>query len=147
MTKFNVVIADDKKAANTMISGTLQLQGFEVFQVTNALEALNRIDMLKGNLSAIYMEGNIATQRSSMIIPRIRMINPKIKILVFVDDQKAKEQVEKLEPDFIGLLPINAAAVADAVKALLINEFARGDDQQQTRSIEPQSNRETDPVA
>lgn len=48
------------------------------------------------------MKGNIAKERSSMIIPQIRQINPKIKILVFVDDQQAKEQVEKLKPDFIG---------------------------------------------
>lgn len=45
--KFNVIVVDDKKAANIMISRTLQLQGFEVFQVHNALEALNRIDMLR----------------------------------------------------------------------------------------------------
>jgi DNA-binding NtrC family response regulator len=133
-SKFKVIVADDKKAANTMIAGTLQLQGFEVYQCTNALEALNRIDMLRGNISAIYMEGNIAKERSSMIIPRIRQINSKIKILVFVDDQGTKEEVEKLKPDFMGVLPINATAVADAVKALLISELAPEEDSLQERT-------------
>jgi hypothetical protein len=42
-------VADDKKAANTIISGTLQLRGFEVYSVTNAMECLiNRPDMEKG---------------------------------------------------------------------------------------------------
>jgi hypothetical protein len=58
-----------------------------------------------------------------MIIPRIKQINPSIKVVVIVDDQQRKEEVEKLEPDFISVLPTNATAIADIVKALLIQKL------------------------
>ncbi|GEM_PF-3384808 len=121
--KLRVIVADDKKAANTIISGTLQLQGFEVYSVTNAMECLNRLDMEKGQIDAIYLEGKIASERSGMIIPRIKQINPKTKIVVIVDDQQRKEEVEKLEPDFVSVLPTNVTAIADIVKALLIQKL------------------------
>jgi len=62
--RFKIIVADDKKAANTLISGTLQLQGFAVYSVSNALECLNRLDVERGWVDAIYVEGKIATERS-----------------------------------------------------------------------------------
>lgn len=94
--KFKVIVADDKKAANTLISGTLQLQGFAVFSVGNALECLSRLDMEKGRIDVIYMVGRIATERSSFLIPRIRGINPRTKIVVILDGDQSKKKKKEM---------------------------------------------------
>jgi hypothetical protein len=71
----------------------------------------------------MYLEGKIASERSGMIIPRIKQINPSISCSHSGRPAEKREEVEKLEPHFISVLPTDATAIADIVKALLIQKL------------------------
>lgn len=120
---FRAVVVDNRRAANMLLSGALEMAGFDVFSTTNTLECFNRIDTLKGRIDIVVVEGGLATERSEPIIDRVRKINPKIKIIVTARTRAIRETVEEFKPDYVAVAPTSVQTIVDKVLTLLLSDM------------------------
>ena len=120
--KTQILIADDNKDVNVLVSATLVLKGYEVYKTYSADECLSKLDELKGKVDVLLLNGRIAADRGAMVIVKTKRINSDIKILAVADDEDDKTRVLDYGADGFITKPISIETIVDKVSALLIGK-------------------------
>ena len=123
--KIKILIADDNKDVNLLISATLVLKGYEVYKTYSADDCLSKLDELKGKVDVLLLNGRIAADRGAMVIVKTKRINSDIKILAVADDESDKTRVLDYGADGFTTKPIGIETIVDKVSALLIGKNVR----------------------
>jgi DNA-binding response OmpR family regulator len=123
--KIKILIADDNKDVNLLISATLVLKGHETYKTYSADECLSKLDELEGKVDVLLLNGRIAADRGAMVIVKTKRINSDIKILAVADDEGDKTRVLDYGADGFTTKPIGIETIVDKVSALLIGKNAR----------------------
>ena len=123
--KTQILIADDNKDVNVLVSATLVLKGYEVYKTYSADECLSKLDELKGKVDVLLLNGRIAADRGAMVIVKTKRINSDIKILAVADDEDDKTRVLDYGADGFTTKPISIETIVDKVSALLIGKNVR----------------------
>ena len=123
--KTQILIADDNKDVNVLVSATLVLKGYEVYKTYSADECLSKLDELKGKVDVLLLNGRIAADRGAMVIVKTKRINSDIKILAVADDEDDKTRVLDYGADGFTTKPISIHTIVDKVSALLIGKNVR----------------------
>ena len=123
--KIRILIADDSKDVNLLLSATLELKGYEAYKTYSADECLSKLDELEGKVDVLLLNGRIAADRGAMVIVKTKRINSDIKILAVADDESDKTRVLDYGADGFTTKPIGIETIVDKVSALLIGKNVR----------------------
>jgi DNA-binding response OmpR family regulator len=123
--KIKILIADDNKDVNLLISATLVLKGHEAYKTYSADECLSKLEELEGKVDVLLLNGRIAADRGAMVIVKTKRINSDIKILAVADDESDKTRVLDYGADGFTTKPIGIETIVDKVSALLIGKNVR----------------------
>ena len=117
--KIKILIADDNKDVNVLLSSTLELKGYEAYKTYSADECLSKLDELEGKVDVLLLNGRIAADRGAMVIVKTKRINSDIKILAVADDESEKTRVLDYGADGFTTKPISVETIENKISALL----------------------------
>jgi DNA-binding response OmpR family regulator len=117
--KIRILIANDNNDVNILIAATLVLKGYEVYKTNSANECISKLEEFEGKVNVLLLDGGIAADRGTMVIVRVKRINPDIKILAVADDESEKTRVLDYGADGFTTKPISVETIADKVSTLL----------------------------
>ena len=117
--KIRILIADDSKGVNLLLSATLELKGYEAYKTYSAEECLSKLDELEGKVDVLLLNGRIAADRGAMVIVKTKRINSDIKILAVADDESEKTRVLDYGADGFTTKPISVETIVNKISALL----------------------------
>jgi DNA-binding response OmpR family regulator len=117
--KIKILIADDNKDVNVLVSATLVLKGYEVYKTYSADDCLSKLDELEGKVDVLLLNGRIAADRGAMVIVKTKRINSDIKILAVADDESEKTRVLGYGADGFTTKPISVETIVNKTSALL----------------------------
>ena len=117
--KIRILIADDSKGVNLLLSATLELKGYEAYKTYSADECLSKLDELEGKVDVLLLNGRIAADRGAMAIVKTKRINSDIKILAVADDESKKTRVLDYGADGFTTKPISVETIVNKISALL----------------------------
>ena len=118
--KIKILIADDNKDVNVLLSATLELKGYEAYKTYSADECLSKLDELEGKVDVLLLNGRIAADRGAMVIVKTKRIHSDITNLAVADDVGDKTRVLDYGADGFTTKPISIETIVDKVSALLI---------------------------
>lgn len=114
-----IIIVTDDADINTVLSGVFGLNGFKCFKCTSADEALMVFNEQVDSVDSILIDGKIATNRSTMLIVKIKNKKPAVKIIVLADKNSTKTRVLDYGADEFVLKPMSAENMTNKVITLL----------------------------
>ena len=117
--KIRILIANDNNDVNILIAATLVLKGYEVYKTNSANECISKLEEFEGKVNVLLLDGGIAADRGTMVIVRVKRINPDIKILAVADDESEKTRVLDYGADGFTTKPISVETIVDKVSTLL----------------------------
>ena len=117
--KIRILIADDSKDVNLLLSATLELKGYEAYKTYSAEECLSKLDDLTGKVDVLLLNGRIAADRGAMVIVKTKRINSDIKTLAVADDESEKTRVLDYGVDGFTTKPISVETIVNKISALL----------------------------
>ena len=117
--KIRILIANDDNDVNILIAATLVLKGYEVYKTNSANECISKLEEFEGKVNVLLLDGGIAADRGTMVIVRVKRINPDIKILAVADDESEKTRVLDYGADGFTTKPISVETIVNKISALL----------------------------
>jgi DNA-binding response OmpR family regulator len=117
--KIRILIANDDNDVNILIAATLVLKGYEVYKTNSANECISKLEEFEGKVNVLLLDGGIAADRGTMVIVRVKRINPDIKILAVADNESEKTRVLDYGADGFTTKPISVETIVDKVSTLL----------------------------
>ena len=117
--KIKILIVDDNKDVNLLISATLVLKGYEVYKTYSAEECVSKLNEMNRTVDVMLLNGGIAADRGAMVIVKAKRINPDIKILAVADDESEKTRVLDYGADGFTTKPISVETIVNKISALL----------------------------
>lgn len=114
-----IIIVTDNADINIVLSGVFGLNGFNCFKCTTAEEALAIFNENVDKVDSVLIDGKIATNRSAMLIVKIKNRKPTVKIVVLADKNSTKTRVLDYGADEFVLKPMNAESMTNKVITLL----------------------------
>jgi DNA-binding response OmpR family regulator len=117
--KIRILIANDDNDVNILIAATLVLKGYEVYKTNSANECISKLEEFEGKVNVLLLDGGIAADRGTMVVVRVKRINPDIKILAVADDESEKTRVLDYGADGFTTKPISVETIVDKVSTLL----------------------------
>jgi DNA-binding response OmpR family regulator len=117
--KIRILIANDDNDVNILIAATLVLKGYEVYKTNSANECISKLEEFEGKVNVLLLDGGIAADRGTMVVVRVKRINPDIKILAVANDESEKTRVLDYGADGFTTKPISVETIVDKVSTLL----------------------------
>ncbi|HEX7206762.1 MAG TPA: response regulator [Nitrososphaeraceae archaeon] len=117
--RIRILIADENKDVNILLTATLVLKGYEVYKTYSANECISKLEEFEGKVDVLLLDGAIAADRGAMVIVKAKRINPDIKILAVADDESEKTRVLDYGADGFTTKPISAETIINKISALL----------------------------
>ena len=105
--------------ANNLISGILNLKGCKVYKSTKAEDCLNLLNQLEGQVDAILVKKEIATNNNFRLLNNIKKIAPATTTLVLTDKVDEGEKLSEHGVDELVTTPLSAENVADKILMML----------------------------
>jgi DNA-binding response OmpR family regulator len=68
----------------------------------------------------VFIDGKIAADRASILIIKVKRINPNIKIMALAEDETDKTRVLDYGAHYFATKPISAETIVDKVSGLLL---------------------------
>lgn len=116
-----ILIATDDIDMNILLSGVFALNGFRCFKCTTAEEVLKVFGEHFDQVDSMLIDGRIAADRGAMIISRVKVKKPTVKIIVVANNGSVKTRVLDYGADDFLLKPTSAENLTNRV----ITQLAR----------------------
>ena len=78
---------------NSLLSGVSALNGFKFFKCTSAEETLKVFDEHLAEVDSMPLDGKITADRGAMIISKVKLKKPNVKIIVVANNGSVKTRV------------------------------------------------------
>ena len=114
-----IIIVTDNPDINIVLSGVFGLNGFKCFKCTTAEEALTIFNENTEKVDSVLIDGKLASDRSTMLIIKIKNKKPTVKIMVLADKNNAKTRILDYGADEFALKPMSAEGLTNKVITLL----------------------------
>src|SRR5262245_41616713 len=105
--------------ANSLVSGVLNLKGCKVYKSKNSEDCLNLLNELEGQVDAVLVKKEIATEGNFMFIRNLRKIAPEAINIVLTDNVDEGEKLSEHGIDELVLTPMSAENMADKILMML----------------------------
>jgi DNA-binding NtrC family response regulator len=113
------IVYNNNDDITSVLAGTFWLKGLEPFKFTNGKECLKRFREMDGNVDAVVINQEIASDNDLMLIVHIKRINPDTKIFVIAEEESDKTKIYEYGADEVALIPLSPKDVSDKLLLLI----------------------------
>jgi DNA-binding NarL/FixJ family response regulator len=103
----------------------LNLKGCKVYKSKSAEDCLNLLNELEGQVDAVLVKKEIATEGNFMFIRNLRKIAPEATSIVLTDNVDEGEDLSQYGVDELVLTPMSAENMADKILMMLARRELR----------------------
>jgi CheY-like chemotaxis protein len=119
-----ILIVDDEKALRMLITGTLEIGDYEVFEADNGIDALRMVEEEKPDLIVldVMMPGMSGYEVCSRIKSNVYLKHIKVLILTAKGQQTDREAAKEVQADCYLSKPFSPAELLNAVEEILTSQ-------------------------
>ena len=93
----HVIVCDDDSELNSFIRNHFKLDGYETHQALSAQECIDKLEELGDRIDAITVDGKIASDRSVMLILKVKRLNKNVKVFVLADRGLSEDKTRMMD--------------------------------------------------
>jgi len=120
----HVIVCDDDLELNSFIRNFFKLDGYETHQALSAQECIDKLAELGDILDAITVDGKIASDRSAMLILKVKRLNKNMKVFVLADGGLSEDKTRMMDygADEFAVKPISMESLINKVNMKLLED-------------------------
>ena len=118
----HVIVCDDDAELNSFMRNHFKLDGYETHQALSAQECIDKLEELGDRIDAITVDGKIASDRSVMLILKVKRMNRKVKVLVLADRGLSEDKTRIMDygADEFAVKPLSMESLINKVNIQLL---------------------------
>ena len=118
----HVIVCDDDAELNSFMRNHFKLDGYETHQALSAKECIDKLAELGDTIDAITVDGKIASDRSVMLILKVKRMNRKVKVFVLADRGLSEDKTRIMDygADEFAVKPISMESLINKVNIQLL---------------------------
>ena len=118
----HVIVCDDDAELNSFIRNFFKLDGYETHQALSAQECIDKLAKLGDIIDAITVDGKIASDRSVMLILKVKRLNKNVKVFVLADRGLSEDKTRMMDygADEFAVKPISMESLINKVNMKLL---------------------------
>jgi DNA-binding response OmpR family regulator len=118
----HVIVCDDDAELNSFIRNFFKLDGYETHQALSAQECIDKLTELADTIDVIIVNGKIASDRSAMLILKVKRMNKKVKVFVLADRGLSEEKTRIMDygADEFAVKPLSMESLINKIHANLL---------------------------
>ena len=120
----HVIVCDDDAELNSFIRNFFKLDGYETLQALSAQECIDKLAELGDIIDAITVDGKIASDRSVMLILKVKRLNKNVKVFVLADRGLSEDKTRMMDygADEFAVKPISMESLINKVNMKLLED-------------------------
>ena len=120
----HVIVCDDDLELNSFIRNFFKLDGYETHQALSAQECIDKLAKLGDIIDAITVDGKIASDRSAMLILKVKRLNKNMKVFVLADGGLSEDKTRMMDygADEFAVKPISMESLINKVNMKLLED-------------------------
>jgi len=120
----HVIVCDDDLELNSFIRNFFKLDGYETHQALSAQECIDKLAKLGDIIDAITVDGKIASDRSVMLILKVKRLNKNVKVFVLADRGLSEDKTRIMDygADEFAVKPISMESLINKVNMKLLED-------------------------
>ena len=120
----HVIVCDDDAELNSFIRNFFKLDGYETHQALSAQECIDKLAKLGDIIDAITVDGKIASDRSVMLILKVKRLNKNVKVFVLADRGLSEDKTRMMDygADEFAVKPISMESLINKVNMKLLED-------------------------
>ena len=118
----HVIVCDDDSELNSFMRNHFKLDGYETHQALSGQECVDKLEELGDRIDAITVDGKIASDRSVMLILKIKRMNRKVKVFVLADRALSEDKTRMMDygADEFAVKPLSMESLINKVNMHLL---------------------------
>ena len=118
----HVIVCDDDAELNSFIRNFFKLDGYETHQALSAQECIDKLEELGDRIDAITVDGKIASDRSAMLILKVKRLNKNMKVFVLADGGLSEDKTRMMDygADEFAVKPLSMESLINKVNIQLL---------------------------
>ena len=119
----HVIVCDDDDAElNSFMRNHFKLDGYETHQALSAQECIDKLAELGDIIDVITVDGKIASDRSVMLILKVKRMNKNVKVFVLADRNLSEEKARIMDygADEFAVKPLSMESLINKVNIQLL---------------------------
>jgi DNA-binding response OmpR family regulator len=120
----HVIVCDDDPELNSFIRNFFKLDGYETHQASSAQECIDKLAELGDIIDAITVDGKIASDRSVMLILKVKRLNKNVKVFLLADRGLSEDKTRMMDygADEFAVKPISMESLINKVNMKLLED-------------------------
>ena len=120
----HVIVCDDDLELNSFMRNHFKLDGYETHQALSAQECIDKLAKLGDIIDAITVDGKIASDRSVMLILKVKRLNKNVKVFVLADRGLSEDKTRMMDygADEFAVKPISMESLINKVNMKLLED-------------------------
>src|ERR687896_1232341 len=118
----HVIVCDDDPELNSFIRNFFKLDGYETHQALSAQECIDKLAELGDIIDVITVDGKIASDRSVMLILKVKRMNKNVKVFVLADRGLSEDKTRMMDygADEFAVKPLSMESLINKVNMHLL---------------------------
>ena len=118
----HVIVCDDDAELNSFMRNHFKLDGYETHQALSAQECIDKLAEMGDTIDAITVDGKIASDRSVMLILKVKRMNKNVKVFVLADRNllEHKTRIMDYGADEFAVKPLSMESLINKVNVHLL---------------------------
>jgi DNA-binding response OmpR family regulator len=118
----HVIVCDDDPELNSFMRNHFKLDGYETHQAFSAQECIDKLEELGDRIDAITVDGKIASDRSVMLILKLKRMNKNVKVFVLADRGLSEDKTRMMDygADEFAVKPLSMESLINKVNIQLL---------------------------
>jgi DNA-binding response OmpR family regulator len=118
----HVIVCDNDAELNSFMRNHFKLDGYETHQALSAQECIDKLEELGDRIDAIIVDGKIASDRSAMLILKVKRLNKNVKVFVLADRGLAEDKTRMMDygADEFAVKPLSMESLINKVNVHLL---------------------------
>ena len=120
----HVIVCDDDAELNSFIRNFFKLDGYETHQALSAQECIDKLSEMSDIIDVITVDGKIASDRSVMLILKVKRLNKNVKVFVLADRNLSEEKTRIMDygADEFAVKPLSMESLINKVNMKLLED-------------------------
>jgi DNA-binding response OmpR family regulator len=118
----HVIVCENDAEHNSFMRNHFNLDGYETHQALSAQECINKLEELGDRIDAIIVDGKIASDRSAMLILKVKRLNKNVKVFVLADRGLSEDKTRMMDygADEFAVKPLSMESLINKVNVHLL---------------------------
>src|SRR5918999_3534734 len=118
----HVIVCDNDLELNSFIRNFFKSDGYETHQALSAQECIDKLAELGDRIDAITVHGKIASDRSVMLILKLKRMNKNVKVFILADRGLSEDKTRMMDygADEFAVKPLSMESLINKVNVHLL---------------------------